>query len=386
MTDEERVLAIIDLDAIAYNMTNIKSKVGKETGIIGIIKADAYGHGSVEISKVILENGADWLAVAVVDEGINLRKNGIAAPILLLGYTPELRLEDVVNNGFIQTVYTYETAKKLSDVAVRLGKTAVIHIKIDTGMGRIGYRVNEASADEIVKISELPNIEVTGMFSHFSTADEKDKNYTLNQYKKFVQMDALLRERGLEIPIKHAANSAAIMDFDNMMFNMVRPGIILYGAYPSEEVDKDNLSIKPAMSVKTHVSYVKEVNEGDYISYGRKYQAVGKRIIATIPVGYADGFIRAYSNGGKVLIKGEYAPIVGRICMDQFMVDVTDIKDVQINDEVVLIGKQGNKEITVDFIASILDTINYEVFCTLSKRVPRQYIQNGKVIKTVKYV
>lgn len=386
MTDEERVLAIIDLDAIAYNMTNIKSKVGKETGIIGIIKADAYGHGSVEISKVILENGADWLAVAVVDEGINLRKNGIAAPILLLGYTPELRLEDVVNNGFIQTVYTYETAKKLSDVAVRLGKTAVIHIKIDTGMGRIGYRVNEASADEIVKISELPNIEVNGMFTHFSTADEKDKNYTLNQYKKFVQMDALLRERGLEIPIKHAANSAAIMDFDNMMFNMVRPGIILYGAYPSEEVDKDNLSIKPTMSVKTHVSYVKEVNEGDYISYGRKYQAVGKRIIATIPVGYADGFIRAYSNGGKVLIKGEYAPIVGRICMDQFMVDVTDIKDVQVNDEVVLIGKQGNKEITVDFIASILDTINYEVFCTLSKRVPRQYIQNGKVIKTVKYV
>ena len=386
MTDEERVLAIIDLDAIAYNMTNIKSKVGKETGIIGIIKADAYGHGSVEISKVILENGADWLAVAVVDEGINLRKNGIAASILLLGYTPELRLEDVVNNGFIQTVYTYETAKKLSDVAVRLGKTAVIHIKIDTGMGRIGYRVNEASADEIVKISELPNIEVNGMFTHFSTADEKDKDYTLNQYKKFVQMDALLRERGLEIPIKHAANSAAIMDFDNMMFNMVRPGIILYGAYPSEEVNKDNLSIKPAMSVKTHVSYVKEVNEGDYISYGRKYQAVGKRIIATIPVGYADGFIRAYSNGGKVLIKGEYAPIVGRICMDQFMVDVTDIKDVQINDEVVLIGKQGNKEITVDFIASILDTINYEVFCTLSKRVPRQYIQNGKVIKTVKYV
>lgn len=386
MTDEERVLAIIDLDAIAYNMTNIKSKAGKETGIIGIIKADAYGHGSVEISKVILENGADWLAVAVVDEGINLRKNGIAAPILLLGYTPELRLEDVVNNGFIQTVYTYETAKKLSDVAVRLGKTAVIHIKIDTGMGRIGYRVNEASADEIVKISELPNIEVNGMFTHFSTADEKDKDYTLNQYKKFVQMDALLRERGLEIPIKHAANSAAIMDFDNMMFNMVRPGIILYGAYPSEEVNKDNLSIKPAMSVKTHVSYVKEVNEGDYISYGRKYQAVGKRIIATIPVGYADGFIRAYSNGGKVLIKGEYAPIVGRICMDQFMVDVTDIKDVQINDEVVLIGKQGNKEITVDFIASILDTINYEVFCTLSKRVPRQYIQNGKVIKTVKYV
>lgn len=386
MTDEERVLAIVDLDAIASNIKNIRAKVDKNSGIIGIIKADAYGHGSVETAKVLLDNGADWLAVAVVDEGLNLRKNGITAPILLLGYTPELRLNDVINNGFIQTVYSYDTAKKLSEAASALGKKAVIHIKIDTGMGRIGYRVNEESADEIVKISKLPNIDVNGMFTHFSTADEADKAYTLEQYNKFVKMNDMLEERGLHIPIKHAANSAAIMDFDNMMFNMVRPGIILYGAYPSDEVKKENLSLSPAMSIKTHVSYVKDVNEGDSISYGRKYTAPSKRRIATIPVGYADGFIRAYSNGGKVLVRGEYAPIVGRICMDQFMVDVTDIDGVEVNDEVVLMGRQGDKEITADFIASVLDTINYEVFCTLSKRVPRQYIQNGKIVKTIKYV
>ncbi len=386
MTDEERVLAIVDLDAIASNIKNIRAKVDKNSGIIGIIKADAYGHGSVETAKVLLDNGADWLAVAVVDEGLNLRKNGITAPILLLGYTPELRLNDVINNGFIQTVYSYDTAKKLSEAASALGKKAVIHIKIDTGMGRIGYRVNEESADEIVKISKLPNIDVNGMFTHFSTADEADKAYTLEQYNKFVKMNDMLEERGLHIPVKHAANSAAIMDFDNMMFNMVRPGIILYGAYPSDEVKKENLSLSPAMSIKTHVSYVKDVNEGDSISYGRKYTAPSKRRIATIPVGYADGFIRAYSNGGKVLVRGEYAPIVGRICMDQFMVDVTDIDGVEVNDEVVLMGKQGDKEITADFIASVLDTINYEVFCTLSKRVPRQYIQNGKIVKTIKYV
>lgn len=386
MTDEERVLAIVDLDAIASNIKNIRAKVDKNSGIIGIIKADAYGHGSVETAKVLLDNGADWLAVAVVDEGLNLRKNGITAPILLLGYTPELRLNDVINNGFIQTVYSYDTAKKLSDAASALGKKAVIHIKIDTGMGRIGYRVNEESADEIVKISKLPNIDVNGMFTHFSTADEADKAYTLEQYNKFVKMNDMLEERGLHIPVKHAANSAAIMDFDNMMFNMVRPGIILYGAYPSDEVKKENLSLSPAMSIKTHVSYVKDVNEGDSISYGRKYTAPSKRRIATIPVGYADGFIRAYSNGGKVLVRGEYAPIVGRICMDQFMVDVTDIDGVEVNDEVVLMGRQGDKEITADFIASVLDTINYEVFCTLSKRVPRQYIQNGKIVKTIKYV
>ena len=386
MTDEERVLAIVDLDAIASNIKNIRAKVDKNSGIIGIIKADAYGHGSVETAKVLLDNGADWLAVAVVDEGLNLRKNGITAPILLLGYTPELRLNDVINNGFIQTVYSYDTAKKLSDAASALGKKAVIHIKIDTGMGRIGYRVNEESADEIVKISKLPNIDVNGMFTHFSTADEADKSYTLEQYNKFVKMNDMLEERGLHIPVKHAANSAAIMDFDNMMFNMVRPGIILYGAYPSDEVKKENLSLSPAMSIKTHVSYVKDVNEGDSISYGRKYTAPSKRRIATIPVGYADGFIRAYSKGGKVLVRGEYAPIVGRICMDQFMVDVTDTDGVEVNDEVVLMGKQGDKEITADFIASVLDTINYEVFCTLSKRVPRQYIQNGKIVKTIKYV
>jgi len=386
MTDEERVLALIDLNALEYNIKSIRKRTNKDTGIIGIIKADAYGHGSVETAEVILKNGADWLAVAVVDEGINLRRHAINAPVLLLGYTPHLRLDDVINYGFIQTVYSYDAAENLSQAAVKLNKTAVIHIKIDTGMGRIGYRVNEESADEILKISKLPGIEVNGMFTHFASADEEDKQYTNMQYEKFIKMDEMLKDRGLNIPIKHASNSAAIMDFDNMMFDMVRPGIILYGAYPSDEVKKENLDLKPVMSIKTHVSYVKTIEKGDCVSYGRTYTAAEKRVIATIPVGYADGFIRAYAKEGKVLIKGKYAPVVGRICMDQFMVDVTDIEGVAINDEVVLMGKQGENEITSDDIAKALNTINYEVYCTLSKRVPRQYLRNGEVVKTVRYV
>lgn len=386
MTDEERVLALIDLDALAYNIRNIRAKTKKGTGIIGVVKADAYGHGAFEAAEVLLENGADWLAVAVVDEGINLRKHGIDVPILILGYTPKLRFEDIVNYNIIQTVYSYEEAENLSQTALSLGKTAAVHIKIDTGMGRLGYRVNDESADEIVKISKLPNLEINGMFTHFSTADETDKTYTYGQYEKFMRMDAMLKERGLYIPVRHCANSAAIMELDDMMLDMVRPGIILYGAYPSTQVDKGKLSIKPVMSIKTHVSYVKEVEEGDSISYGRTYKAPSKRKIATVPVGYADGFIRAYSKGGRVLINGKYAPIVGRICMDQFMVDVTDIEGVKMNDEVVLLGRQGDNEITANEIASVLNTISYEFFCTLSKRVPRQYIRNGKAVKIVKYV
>ena len=257
MTDEERVLALIDLDALEYNIKSIRKKTPEGTGIIGVIKADAYGHGSVEVAQVLLENGADWFAVAVVDEGLNLRKHGINAPILLLGYTPELRFEDVINNGFIQTMYSYEMAEKLSKTAVRLGKTAVVHIKIDTGMGRIGYRVNDEAADEIVRISKLPGIEVNGMFTHFAASDEADKAYTNMQFERFMKMDKMLKDRGLNIPVRHAANSAAIMDIDSMMLNMVRPGIILYGAYPSDEVVKENLDLRPVMSIKTHVSFVK---------------------------------------------------------------------------------------------------------------------------------
>ncbi len=386
MTDEERVLAYIDLDALEYNIKSIRAKTKEGTGIIGVVKADAYGHGAIEAAEVLLANGADWLAVAVIDEAINLRNHGIDVPILILGFTPKNRFEDIVNYSIIQTVYSYEEAEELSKTALSLGKTAVIHIKIDTGMGRLGYRVNAESADEIVDISKLPGLEVNGMFTHFSTADETDKTYTYGQFEKFMKMDAMLKERGLNIPVRHCANSASIMELDEVMLDMVRPGIILYGAYPSNEVDKSKLSIKPVMSIKTHVSYVKEVEEGDSISYGRTYKAPCKRTIATIPVGYADGFIRAYAKGGRVLINGKFAPIVGRICMDQFIVDVTDIENVNMNDEVVLLGRQGENEITADDIASVMNTINYEVFCTLSKRVPRQYIKDGKVVKTVKYV
>lgn len=386
MTDEERVLALIDLDALKYNIKSIRARTKEGTGIIGVVKADAYGHGAVEAASVLLANGADALAVAMAEEGIQLRNNGIEAPIILLGYTPMKRFEDVINCGLIQTVYSLEEAKVLSETAVRLGKKALVHIKLDTGMGRLGWRINEKSADEIIDVSKLPGIEVNGMFTHFATADEAEKAFTKIQFERYMKMDEMLKERGLFIPVKHAANSAGIMDFDNMFLDMVRAGIILYGAYPSNEVKKKNLPIKPVMSIKTHVSFVKTIEEGDSVSYGRTYKAPSRRVIATIPVGYADGFIRAYAKGGKVLVRGQYAPIVGRICMDQFMVDVTDIEGVQMNDEVVLLGKQGDKEITADFMASVIGTISYEVFCGISKRVPRVYIQDGKAVKTVRYV
>lgn len=386
MTEEERIIAYIDLDAVKYNISNIRAKTDKNAGIIGVVKADAYGHGAFEAAEILLENGADWLAVAMIDEAVNLREKGIDAPILILGYTPSSRFEDVINYNIIQAVYDYNEALALSKEAERLNKKAVVHIKIDTGMGRIGYRVNEESADEIVKISELPLIEVNGMFTHFSTADETDKTYTLEQKNKFILMDDMLSKRGLDIPVKHAYNSAAIIDFDGPMFDMVRPGIILYGSYPSDEVNKNNLSIKPVMSIKSHISYVKTINAGDSVGYGRTYKAELTRKIATIPVGYADGIIRAYAKGGYVLINGKKAPIVGRICMDQFMVDVTDVGEVNINDEAVLLGKQGEEVITAEEIASVLNSISYEFFCTLSKRIPRVYVKDGKEIKTVKYV
>ena len=386
MTDEERVLAYIDLDALDFNIKSIKKRATDKIGIIGVIKADAYGHGAVEASGILLENGVTMLAAAVVDEALKLRENGIDVPVLLLGYTPEGRMEDVVKYDLIQSVFSMEMAEKLSRAAVKQNKTAVVHIKIDTGMGRIGYRVNEESADEILKISKLPNLKIDGIFTHFATADEADKEFTHIQLERFKKMNEMLTERGLDIRVRHCSNSAAIIDFEEIPFEMARPGIILYGAYPSDEVIKQNLELKPVMSIKTHISYVKPVSEGDSISYGRTYVADSDRVIATIPVGYADGIIRAYAKGGKVLVHGQYAPITGRICMDQFMIDVTDIPDVKVDDEVVLMGKQGENEITADFIAEVMNTINYEVFCNISKRVPRVYVRNGETVGVTKYV
>ncbi len=386
MTEYQRVTAEIDLDAVAYNIRNIRERVNKNSKIMGIVKADAYGHGAVEVSKVLLYNGADWLGVAMIDEAIQLRQNNIMVPILILGYTLETKIDDVVRYDIIQTVFSYDMAKLVSDAAVKQNKIAKIHIKVDTGMGRIGFMPDENIGDEVLKISKLPNIEINGIFTHFSTSDETDKSFTRLQIERFKYAIDEIEKRGINLPVKHCANSAAIMDLEDLGFNMVRAGVILYGMYPSDDVKKENLSLKPVMSIKTHISYVKNVGVGVPLSYGRTYYTDKESVIATVPVGYADGYIRRMQKGGRVIVNGHYAPIVGRVCMDQFMIDVTDIPDVKPGDDVILMGSDGNISITADEIAKVLDTINYEVVCMIGKRVPREYIKNNKTIKTVNFI
>ncbi|WP_194192165.1 alanine racemase [Clostridium chrysemydis] len=379
------VWAEIDVDAIEDNIKEIK-KIVKDKEIIGVVKADAYGHGAIDTASILLENGADRLAVAVISEAIELRENGITKPLMILGYTPLSFKEDLVKYDIEQTVFNLEYAKELSDFAIKNNTKAKIHIKIDTGMGRIGFLPNEESIDKIEKISKLQGIEIIGLFTHFSTADEEDKEYTKLQVEKYKKIVDELDKRGVNTGIKHVSNSAAIIDLEEYYFDAVRPGIILYGYYPSNEVKKDKIKIRPALTLKSNIIHLKTVEEGTYISYGRSYVTEGKRTIATLPIGYADGYTRLLNGKAKVIIRGKLAPVVGKICMDQCMVDVTDIDGVSVGDEVILLGKDGNIKNDADDLAKMLGTINYEIICMIGRRVPRVYKHNGKVIKTRNYV
>lgn len=379
------VWAEIDLDKAAYNMKNIKKLVGDKE-VIAVVKADCYGHGADDLAPVFLENGASRLAVAILTEGIELRKKNITAPIMILGYTPLELSEELINNDIEQTVYDLEYAKKLSSLAEKLGKKAKIHIALDTGMGRIGFIPNEESIEAVEKIASLKGIEIIGIFTHFSTADEYDKTYTNEQFKKIKDFIAELEKRGVNIPLKHASNSGAIMEMPETYLDAVRAGIILYGYYPSNEVDKNKLDIKPILTLKTTVSHIKEVEEGTSISYGRTFITKRKSKIATIPIGYADGYSRLLSGKAKVIINGKFAPVVGRICMDQCMIDVTDIGEVKVGDEVILLGEEGNLKFNADDFAEIMGTINYEITCMLKQRIPRVYIKEGKVVSVKNYI
>ena len=344
-----------------------------------MIKADGYGHGAVPIAKELNKIGVDAFAVAILEEGITLRNNGIRQPILILGYTSEYQYSSLIQYEIEPTVFCYEMAESLSKIAQALGKDAKIHIKLDTGMNRIGFKPTKESVDIIEKIAKLPNIKIQGIFTHFACADEADKTETYEQERKYDQFITWLEERDIYIPIKHVSNSASIIDLDGFRKDMVRSGIITYGLYPSEEVSKDVLDLRPAMELKTHIVYIKEVEAGEGISYNHTYVTDKKTKIATIPVGYADGYPRSLSSKGKVLIRGQYAPIIGRICMDQFMVDVTDIEGVSVMDEVTLVGHDGNKMLTVEEVANEAGSFNYEFVCGIGKRVPRVYIRNGEM-------
>ncbi|MDY6013212.1 alanine racemase [Clostridium sp.] len=379
------VWAEIDLDNIAFNMKNIK-KLVKDKEVIAVIKADAYGHGAVEVAKVLSENGASRFAVAIITEAIELREHGIKLPIMILGYTPIEYAEDLIKYDIEQTVYNLEYAKQLSDIALKMGKKAKIHIALDTGMGRIGFMPYDNSLEEVLKISALDGIEIVGIFTHFSTADEEDKEYTKYQFDKIQNFIKKLSDKGVNIPLKHVSNSGAIIDLPETYLDAVRAGIILYGYYPSDEVKKKNLSIKPALTLKTKVAHIKKMEKDMYVSYGRTFKTERDSIIATLPIGYADGYSRLLSGKAKVIINGKFANVVGRICMDQCMIDVTDIGEVKVGDEVILLGEENELKFNADDMANLIGTINYDVLCMIKHRVPRVYKKNNEIIEIKNYL
>jgi alanine racemase len=379
------VWAEVDLDKLAHNMREIRrNAVSKD--IIAVIKADGYGHGALDIAPTLLENGATRIAVAVLNEAVELRRGGIEEPIMVLGFTPPSQIDMLLRYDIEQTVYSYDLAKEISQLAKKKNKVAKIHIALDTGMGRIGFLPDDESAEVVYKISKLPNIVIEGLFSHFSSADEDDKTYTDMQLDRYTAFYNKLIASGVKVNMRHIANSAAIIDMPQSHFEAVRPGIILYGYYPSEQVFKNKIDLKPVMSLKTNIVHIKNLPAGEYISYGREFKTLRESVIATLPVGYADGYTRLLFNKAKVIINGSFVPVIGRICMDQCMVDVTEIKNVKVGDEVVLMGEQGDLSFTADHIAELIGTINYEITCMISKRVPRVYIKGGKVVKIRNYV
>ncbi len=380
-----RVRADVDLDAIHHNLSLAKSVINKDTQLMAVIKADGYGHGANQIAKYC-DDVIDRYAVAIPEEGIDLRKAGFTKPINLLGYTHPTQYEDVINYDLIPAIFTLDMAKTLSQKALSMNKTVKIHIKLDTGMSRIGFADNEKSVDVIKEISLLPNLEVDGIFSHFARADEKDKSVARSQFERFTNFVNKLKSKGLKIPNCHISNSAAIMELSDMNLQIVRSGIITYGLYPSEEMDKENFKIIPAMELKSQVSFVKTLKAGTPVGYGGTYVTDKETVIATIPVGYADGYPRSLSNKGRVIIKGQSAPIVGRVCMDQFMVDVTCIEGVKQGDEVTLMGKEGEEFISCEELSGLAGSFNYEFVCNISKRVPRVYYKDGKIVDVVTYV
>ena len=373
MSDYLRCWAEISLSAIGHNIEEVRKRLAPGVRLLAVIKADAYGHGAVRVGKY-LEDRVDYFAVATLEEAVELRENGIRLPILILGYTSPSQYEDLVAFDITQTIYSRETAELLDREAANQGKKAGIHIALDTGMTRIGFQVTEEDADVIADIGRLPHLKMEGLFTHFACADQKDKTYCSGQLEKFNRMVRMLEEREVEIPLKHVCNSAGIMEFDDFRYDMVRSGIVTYGLYPSEEVRKERLDLIPALEWKSRVIHVKEVGNGLGVSYGATYVThEGRTRIATVSAGYADGYPRALSSKGRVLIHGQYAPILGRVCMDQFMVDVSRISDVRVEDVVTLVGRDGENSISIEEIADPAARFNYEMACGISRRVTRVY-------------
>ncbi len=388
-TKYRRIEADIDLDAIRYNIETVKALNPKDRKTLLVIKADAYGHGAVTLARE-LDDLADYYATATVDEAMELRNASITKPVLILGYTDESEYDTVIDNDITVAMYDYDKASLLSEKARNKGLKAKVHIKVDSGMSRIGFQCDEAGVDEAWRLSQLEGLDVEGIFTHYAKADYEDKSDASKQYEAFSWFVKSLEERGVSLRIRHIDNSAGAMEIHSDGFDMMRLGIVIYGLYPSEEIDK-SVVLRPAMSLKARVVHVKDLPAGRGIGYGWTYVTERPMKIATVSAGYADGYPRALSNQGRVLIHGQYAPILGRVCMDQIMIDVTDIKtaddeNVKVEDEVVLFGTQGDKAIPVEEIAEPANSFNYETVCRISRRVPRVYYRNGREILEVNYL
>lgn len=387
MKKYSRVCARIDLDAVEYNLDMMRQNIKEETKMIGVIKTDGYGHGAVQIARYVMEE-KDYIwgyAVATLDEAVLLKKNQVKKPVLVLGCIFPDQRDIMIEQEVRMTCYTLEMAEDISKRAQKLNQKAYIHIKLDTGMSRLGFQITEESVEEICRIASLPNLVLEGMYSHFATADETDKTFTKKQLERYLWMKEKLEERKVTFPYYHCSNSAGIIDVKEANMDLVRAGISTYGLYPSNEVEKKNVPLKPALQLISHVAHVKWVESGTPVSYGCTYVTKRRTRIATIPVGYGDGYPRSLSNKGYVLIRGKKAPILGRVCMDQFMVDVTDIDAVTFQDGVTLVGTDGGEDLPVEVLSDLSGRFNYEFVCDLGKRIPREFIRNGKVVEQMDY-
>lgn len=388
MRNAYRACAEINLNALEHNIREIRSVIGKNTMLMCVIKTNAYGHGAVVLAREMAAMGADSFAVATVDEGLELRRHGITQPILILGFASREQYPDIIRHHLMPTVFTYSMAKDIDAVAEAMHMTADIHIKIDSGMSRIGFKPDAASVQRIVMMNSLhKNLKIQGIFTHLACADCEADSMSFEQLERFEWVVRRLEENGVHIPVRHCANSAAIIRYPGMSMNMVRAGIILYGLYPSDEFDTHNVSLEPIMSLKSHVVCVKTVEPGTAVSYGATFVCQRPTRIATVSIGYGDGYPRALSNKGRVLIGSQSWPIIGRVCMDQLMVDVTDADyEIRQGDDVVLVGSQGSESISVEEVAGAGDSFNYEFVCNINRRVPRVYYRDGEVVEIVNYL
>lgn len=388
----KRSWAEVNLDALQYNVQQIKNILEPNCMLLGVVKADAYGHGATQVARKLAECGVDWFGVSNIEEGLALRTHGFTQPILIFGTTPPELAETLAKQNITQTVYGLEYAKALQQQAHAQGVTVNCHIKVDTGMTRLGFLADdshfETSLQEIEEVAGFHNLTLGGIFTHFASADDylgDAVEYTKAQFARFTHMVDILREHGVEVPIRHCCNSAATLSYPEMHLDMVRPGIILYGLDPSDQC-AGKISLNPVMSLKSVIASVKRIDAGTQVSYGRIYTAKQDALIAVVPIGYADGYGRNLSGKARMLVNGHFVPVIGRVCMDQLMVDVTDLPAVKRGDPVVIFGGQGGEYLSVDELAEKLGTVNYEITCMLSKRIPRVYVQDGKEVEVVHYI